>query len=97
MMIDNAALRFMPSAKDLAAYSDKNEDKKTMKTTEAMDNKTKKVWTLRDDVLVPIAITTGLTDGRMTEVTGGDLKQGTSLIIGTEYEDGTQPNDPVMF
>jgi hypothetical protein len=39
---------------------------------------------LRDNILVPITITTGLTDGIMTEVTGGDIKSGTSVIIGTE-------------
>ena len=94
MLIDNSALRFMPSAKDLAAYSDKKEDKKAIEPPGAMG---KKVWTLRNDVLVPVTITTGLTDGRMTQVIDGDLTPGTSLIIGTEDKNGIQTNNTVIF
>ena len=95
-LIDNAALRFIPSDKELASYSGQkvgflkkifgsSSKAKTQETeTESKDKKIKKVWTLRDNILVPISITTGLTDGIKTEVTGGDLKSGTPIIIGTE-------------
>lgn len=94
-LIDNAAIRFIPSEKDLAAYSG---DKKSFfeklfsrpekseledEETEDLDMKTKKIWLLRDNVLVLVTITTGLTDGIVTEVTGGDLKSGDKVITGT--------------
>lgn len=95
MIIPNAAIRFAPSEKDLAAYSG---DKKGLferifsrpenlmpkeEETEEVDIKTKKVWLLRDNILVPVTITTGLTDGIMTEIMGGDLKPGDKVITGT--------------
>jgi HlyD family secretion protein len=40
----------------------------------------KSVWTLHEGRPVSITITTGATDGVMTEVTGGDLKPGMALI-----------------
>jgi HlyD family secretion protein len=96
MLIDNAALRYTPSEKDLAAYSgekkgffkrifsrsSKSKDKD--EETETKDKKLKEVWMLRDDVLVPITITTGLTDSIVTEVTSGELKTGDKVITGTE-------------
>jgi HlyD family secretion protein len=98
-LIDNAALRFSPSEKELSTYSSEKKGffnkifsrssksqtkEKETETTKAKDAKTKEVWTLRENILVPIPITTGLTDGIVTEVTGGDLKTGTQVIIGTE-------------
>lgn len=96
-LVDNAALRYVPSVKDQVAYSEKKEGffKKIFSgsskaqppeedKTKKEDKKTKKVWVLRDNVLVPITITTGLSDSISTEVTGGDLKIGTKIITGTE-------------
>ena len=99
ILIQNAALRFSPSENDLAAYSSQKKGffkrifSRSSKTqtqegqTETKDKKKQKVWTIRDNMLTPITITTGLTDGTMTEVTGGDLKPGTPLVIGTESEE----------
>ncbi len=39
------------------------------------------VWTLKDGEPVEIKVTTGITDGRFTEITGGDLAAGTPVII----------------
>ena len=86
MLIDNAALRFMPSEEELALYSGPKEEEEASETIVPDINNTKTVWTLRDNVLIPIKITTGLTNWRMTQVTGGDLEPGTALITGTESE-----------
>jgi len=101
MLIDNAARRFTPLDKDLAVYSGKKEGffkrlfsrkaktpapAKEMAETEAKDKKTKKVWTLKDNVLTPITIKIGLSDSVKTEVAGGELKSGMLLITGTESE-----------
>jgi HlyD family secretion protein len=95
-LIDNAALRFTPSEKDLAAYSGEKKGffkkifsrsakpKAEDEEKETSDKKIKKVWTLRDNVLVPITITTGKTDSVVTEITIGELKTGDKIITGTE-------------
>ena len=40
----------------------------------------KQVWVLRDGVPAAVAVTPGISDGRMTEITGGDLKAGMDVI-----------------
>jgi HlyD family secretion protein len=40
----------------------------------------RQVWVLRDGGAVPVAVTPGISDGRMTEITGGDLKEGMQVI-----------------
>ena len=40
----------------------------------------KQVWVLRDGAAVAVAVTPGISDGRMTEITGGDLKAGMLVI-----------------
>lgn len=35
---------------------------------------------LRDGQAVPVAVTPGISDGRMTEITGGDLRPGMQVI-----------------
>jgi HlyD family secretion protein len=96
LLIDNAALRYMPSENDRITYSDQNQgffkrifakpagSKTAEKEEKSQDKNKKEVWVLRDNVLVLIKITTGLTDGIMTEVTGGEVKSGDKVIIGTE-------------
>jgi HlyD family secretion protein len=42
------------------------------------------VWVLRNNVLVPVKVTAGVTDGIMTEVIGGDIRPGDKVVIGTE-------------
>jgi len=96
LLIDNAALRYTPSENDRMTYSDQKPGffkrifaKPPRSKTEENEEKTqdknrKEVWVLRENVLVPIKITTGLTDGIMTEVTGGNIKPGDKVIIGKE-------------
>jgi HlyD family secretion protein len=47
------------------------------------NNKLQDVWTLRDGKLLAIAVSIGATDGRMTEVTSGDIEPGMSLVVDT--------------
>jgi HlyD family secretion protein len=49
----------------------------------AGDSKQPRVWTLREGQLVAIPVTTGVTDGIMTEITGGEVEPGTALVIDT--------------
>ncbi len=40
----------------------------------------RQAWVLRDEVAVPLAVTPGISDGRMTEITGGELEVGMLVI-----------------
>jgi len=96
LLIDNAALRYTPSENDRTTFSGQKpgffkrifasppRSKTEEKEEKFQDKKKKEVWVLRDNVIVPIKITTGVTDGMMTEFTGGDIKPGDKVIIGTE-------------
>ena len=42
----------------------------------------RQVWVLRDGAPVAVAVTPGISDGRMTEVTGGELQEGMLVITG---------------
>jgi len=41
------------------------------------------VWVLRDGQPVAVSVTVGSTDGRFTEVTGGELEAGTPVVTET--------------
>ena len=53
-----------------------------MTTTAAPVVVKRTVYVLVDGKPVPREVTTGLTDGRVTEVTGGELKEGEAIIVG---------------
>jgi HlyD family secretion protein len=48
------------------------------------------VWVLRDGAAVAVNVRTGISDGRMTEITGGDLQPG-MLVITDQRSAGTAP------
>ena len=48
------------------------------------------VYVLANGAAIPREISTGLTDGRVTEVTGGELKQGDAVIVGVAGQSGGQ-------
>ncbi len=48
------------------------------------------VYVLIDGAPVPREVITGLTDGRVTEVTGGDLKEGEAVIVGIAGQNNGQ-------
>ncbi len=47
-------------------------------------NEAPRVWTLRNGEPVEIPVTVGITDGRITEITSGDLTAGTEIITGLQ-------------
>lgn len=50
----------------------------------------KQIWVLRDGAAVAVSVTPGISDGRMTEITGGDLQPG-MLVITDQRAGGTAP------
>jgi HlyD family secretion protein len=95
LVVPNSALRFDPVVAD--AIGKPPETSKTLVQSlspgggrrwrgtpppkAGASDSTPKVWTLKDGEPAEIEVTTGITDGRMTEITGGDLTAGTPLII----------------
>ncbi len=58
-----------------------------------------RIWVLNSKgKLDPIFVRTGLNDGRMTEIIGGKIKDGESIVIGaiSNSDDAVQGNNPFM-
>jgi len=94
ILIPNAALRFSPPVKKKEASSKSgsvigkllpHRPRSPSKQREDVtaDKRQQRVWTLQDGQLVAIAVTTGATDGIMTEVTSGDVEPGIALVVDT--------------
>jgi HlyD family secretion protein len=92
LLVPNAALRFTPAT---TATAGKNtggsvlsklfprRPRRAKRVRITASNGTARVWVLRDAKAVPVDVQTGATSGRMTEISGGDLKAGTQVITET--------------
>jgi HlyD family secretion protein len=91
LLVPNTALRFSPTATAAGAPDNKSTGisllprmprSSTRKSAAATASTAaaKQVWVLRDGQAVPVAVTPGISDGRMTEITGGDLQPGMQVI-----------------
>lgn len=94
ILVPNAALRFIPPIKAKEAPSNggsllnkllprRHRSPSKRRKDSTANNKLQHVWTLRDGKLLAIAVSIGATDGRMTEVTSGDLELGMPLVVDT--------------
>ncbi len=72
----NAALRFEPDAQLLTRIGVKD----LLQTVSSQDPNRKKVWVLRNDKPVPVAVSTGVSDGTWSELVEGDVRPGDFLI-----------------
>ena len=101
LLVPNTALRFTPTAKNGGAGSGKASGGivssllprmpgGVARKTAGGNGPSKQVWVLRDGAAVAVAVTTGINDGRMTEITGGDLQAG-MLVITDQRTTGTAP------
>ncbi|CBE70239.1 MAG: HlyD family efflux transporter periplasmic adaptor subunit [Candidatus Methylomirabilis oxygeniifera] len=92
VLVPNAALRFSPQAgQQQAPTSGGGLLRKILPGPPPMppktrgdatgDSKRPQVWMLRDGQLVAIPVTTGVTDGIMTEITGGEIEPGMPLAV----------------
>lgn len=90
LLIPNAALRFEPPATETAAESSggsvfgslmpRPPATRKASTPVAAEDGSKRVWVLRNGVAEPVQVRTGASDGRSTEIVGGDLEAGDSVI-----------------
>ena len=92
LMVSNSALRFkMPTEtqgknnrgilSSILPHPPRGEGKQVEQNTVNPGEHT--VWVLKDGMPESITVTTGVTDGVKTQITGGELKPGMQLIVGT--------------
>jgi len=99
ILVPNAALRFTPPIIENKDPSDdtnlvgkllprRHRHSSKQRKDATADNKQQRVWTLSGGQLVAIAVTTGATDGKMTEVTSGPIEPGVKLVVDAVRADG---------
>jgi HlyD family secretion protein len=96
VLVPNAALRFVPPAQAPAPASGGSlvtrllprRPARTPPESVNAPGRRQRVWVMRDGEPVAVSITVGATDGRMTEVTSGDLQPDMALIV----ESGSTPS-----
>ena len=95
LQVPNTALRFSPMAaasatpaatkKNISSSLIPRMPRGNMSKSAKPDSSTaaaRQVWVLRDGQAVAVAVTPGISDGHMTEITGGDLQVGMQVITG---------------
>ncbi len=92
LLVPNTALRFTPTAADAAKPTAKSgiissltpRMPRSVTRKSASDGAStaaaRQVWVLRDGTAVAVAVTPGISDGRMTEITDGELEVGMQVI-----------------
>jgi HlyD family secretion protein len=89
ILVPTAALRFTPPVQEKKESSSGSLVGNLMprpSQTKSQDDtnsnkKEQKVWTLNNEQLTAIAVTTGVTNGTLTEITGGDIKPGMAVVV----------------
>ncbi|MET0682110.1 MAG: efflux RND transporter periplasmic adaptor subunit [Casimicrobiaceae bacterium] len=93
LLVPNTALRFEPASAGASAPAAKGggivasltprmprRGPRSSAADGASTATARQVWVLRDGVAVAVAVTPGISDGRMTEIAAGDLKEGMQVI-----------------
>ncbi len=92
MLVPNAALRFAPATASQASPSSSGgllgrmmprPPRPSQREPEATatGKAHQRVWIVRDGQPTPVDVSVGMSDGRLTELTGGDLEVGTPVIV----------------
>jgi hypothetical protein len=86
MLVPNAALRWRPKAEwmvpDVRAEYERADEGSAGRDDGRNARTGPCVWVQEGDLVRPIYVQTGLTDDVVTEITGGDLKDKTEVIVG---------------
>lgn len=98
LLVPNTALRFSPAQAAGAAKAGGGIMSSLLprmprtgpRKTAGGSGASRQVWVLRDGAAVAVNVTPGISDGRMTEITGGNLKPG-MLVITDQRAGGTAP------
>ncbi len=88
LLVPNAALRWTPQPEQVAAEfrGQSKKAKRTQVNAAAQAGQEEKggglVWVPQGSLVRPIKVSIGLSDGSLTEASGGELKEGTPLVVG---------------
>jgi HlyD family secretion protein len=92
LLVPNAALRFAPPAANASAAQGSvisrllpRPPQPKKKPAQAATNGTPQVWVLRDGQPAALPVQPGVSNGRHTEILGGELKEGMAVIV--DYQD----------
>ncbi len=97
LLVPNTALRFSPQTNGAAAKASSSNimasvmPRMPRAAKKASGGAAKQVWVLQDGAPVAVNVTPGISDGRMTEVTGGDLKEGMAVITDQRTSAASKP------
>lgn len=88
LLVANAALRFAPPAANAPASQGSivsrllpRPPQPQKKPMQSPSSGTPQVWVLRDGQPVALPVQTGVSNGRQTEILGGELKEGMAVIV----------------
>ena len=92
LLVPNAALRFTPAVSKSSSsggfvaslFPRRPQQPKQVKENPTAGNAARTIWVLQDNKATPVEVTTGLTDGRRTQVVSGGLQAGARVIIGMQ-------------
>jgi len=89
LLVPNAALRFTPvqaaQAEKSGGFVASLMPRPPSQPKQVKDNgANKRVWVLREKQPIAIEVKAGLSNGRYTEIIGGELQPGTAVITGTQ-------------
>ncbi len=98
LVVPNSALRFSPTSTATAASAPRSGVLSSLTprmpgsgrrpaAAGASTAGARQVWVLRDGSAVAVAVTPGISDGRMTEITGGELQAGMQVITDQKSAD----------
>ncbi len=99
LLVPNTALRFTPTATASAASGKSSSSIMSSlmprmpggaRKTAGGSGSAKQIWVLREGAAVAVPVTSGISDGRMTEITAGDLKVG-AIVITDQRTAATAP------
>jgi len=95
LLVPNTALRFSPQSGEAAKAKRGDIMASVMPRMPRAAKKVsggvaQQVWVLRDGAPVAVSVTPGISDGRMTEITTGDLAEGMAVI--TDQRAANSPN-----
>ena len=96
LLVPNVALRFMPAASGSEQADNRSFIRKLMPGPPPMSSRKTdddeaaaagprglRVWVLRGQEPVPVAVKTGMTNGKLTEIQSGGIAAGTQLVVDT--------------
>ena len=97
LRVPNAALKFRPTTP--AGGGDQSGAPRPAATSGRSDRSFSRVFVLRNGQVVPVRVQTGVTDGAMTAIVGGDLREGDQVITAMSEpgSSSTQAGSPFLF